>query len=133
MKKLLETKGIRPSINRIKILDYLVRYATHPTVDEIYSNLIREMPTLSKTTVYNSLELFVDANLARVLTVGDNEHRYDANISEHGHFICNECRKVYDFEYSVEKLVMEELEGFQIQEKNIYCRGICPECYSAQN
>jgi len=125
---LLETKGIKPSITRVKIMDYLQKHRTHPTVDEIYRNLVQEIPTLSKTTVYNSLELFVENQLAQVLNVGDNERRYDADISDHGHFKCLYCGKVYDFGIDFENVRVEGLEGFQVYDKNVYCRGVCPHC-----
>ena len=55
--KLME-KGIRPSLTRVMIYDYLLSHRTHPTVDEIYKELSPKAPTLSKTTVYNTVKLF---------------------------------------------------------------------------
>ncbi len=49
----LEEEGIQPSYHRLKILEYMMNHRTHPTVDIIYKNLSKEIPTLSKTTVYN--------------------------------------------------------------------------------
>ena len=51
--------GVRPSVQRIAVMNYLLEHRTHPTVDEIYVALSKDMPTLSKTTVYNTLELLV--------------------------------------------------------------------------
>ena len=53
----LKKEGIQPSYHRLKILEYLQAYRTHPTVDIIYKNLSKEIKTLSKTTVYNTLKL----------------------------------------------------------------------------
>jgi len=61
--------GIRPSYPRIRVLDYLVTMKTHPTAEEVFSHLVKEMPTLSRTTVYNTLNLLVGAGLARTLTI----------------------------------------------------------------
>ena len=55
--KLLKEKDISPSIQRIRVLEYLQNSKNHPTVDNIYNDLIKEIPTLSKTTVYNILKL----------------------------------------------------------------------------
>ena len=49
----LKKNGIKPSVQRMKIFQYLLDHHTHPTVDDIFQNLSPEMPTLSKTTVYN--------------------------------------------------------------------------------
>ena len=56
--KILRDKAISPSIQRIKILEYLDTHRTHPTVDEIFTSLIPVIPTLSKMTIYNTLKLF---------------------------------------------------------------------------
>ena len=46
----LKKNGIKPSVQRMKIFQYLLDHHTHPTVDDIFQNLSPEMPTLSKTT-----------------------------------------------------------------------------------
>lgn len=43
--------NIRPSVQRMAIMGYLMSHSTHPTVDMIYNDLYPDMPTLSKTTV----------------------------------------------------------------------------------
>ena len=55
----LEEHDVKPSVQRIAVMDYLMTHRTHPTVDEIYHALEKQIPTLSKTTVYNTLKLFV--------------------------------------------------------------------------
>ncbi|MCB0402432.1 MAG: transcriptional repressor, partial [Flavobacteriales bacterium] len=56
----LSSNNIKPSVQRIKIFEYLHENRQHPTVDTIYKDLVGHIPTLSKTTVYNTLKLFVD-------------------------------------------------------------------------
>ena len=57
----LQSHGIKPSPQRIAVMDYLLNSRMHPTADEIYLALSPSMPTLSKTTVYNTLKLLVEA------------------------------------------------------------------------
>ena len=87
----LEEEGIRSSYQRLKILEYLQAHRTHPTVDIIYKNLSKEIPTLSKTTVYNTLKLFVSKGIVQELTIEEKEVRYDADTKPHAHFKCIEC------------------------------------------
>ena len=54
----LSEKGIKPSYQRVKILERLLADKNHPTVNDIYTDLIDEIPSLSKTT-FNSLFLFI--------------------------------------------------------------------------
>ena len=124
---LIET-GIKPSYQRLKIYEYLVRYQNHPTVDDIYKELVVEIPTLSKTTVYNTLKLFIDKKIVKLLMIEENETRYDADISTHGHFKCNECRKIYDIKIDVSTSNVEGLEKFKVDEKHIYFKGTCEGC-----
>ena len=48
----LQQAGLRPSIQRVAILEYINQHYTHPTIEEIYDALSKKIPTLSKTTVY---------------------------------------------------------------------------------
>ncbi|MBN2072906.1 MAG: transcriptional repressor [Actinobacteria bacterium] len=123
-------KNIKPSYQRIKVFEYLLGTDSHPTVEQIYSDLVNEIPTLSKATIYNTLNLFEGAQLARVITIEENETRYDACIEEHGHFKCENCGKIYDFPVNLDNLVSGNgiLENFKVNEKNIYFKGICSKC-----
>lgn len=126
-------KAIKPSYSRIKVLEYLAKATTHPTADEIYQHLVAELPTLSKTTVYNTLKLFTEAGLAKVVTIEENETRFDGNATPHGHFKCKSCGWVYDFEVPIAHCETNGLEGFEIQEKDVYFKGICSNCLVNKN
>ena len=124
----LKENGIKPSFQRIKILEYLLNTKEHPTVDTIYKFLISEIPTLSKTTVYNTLNLFVENGIAIIVTIEENEARYDADTSIHGHFKCKKCGKVYDFSVDENNLTANDLDGFVIHNQHVYYKGICNKC-----
>jgi Fe2+ or Zn2+ uptake regulation protein len=121
-------KEIRPSFQRIKVLEYLITQLCHPTVDQIFNDLVKEVPTLSKATIYNTLNLLIKAKLARVVTIEDNETRYDIKMSNHGHFKCELCGTIFDFKVNIDNFMTEELGEFKINEKNVYFKGICPIC-----
>ncbi len=133
LKGMLIEKGIQPSFHRLKILEYLIGHRTHPTAEEVYQALSSEIPTLSRTTVYNTLKLFYQKGLVLALTIEDLEIRYDIDVSPHGHFKCLECGKVYDLPFPLSPAQRSELEGHQILEYHIYFRGICRECRSKQH
>lgn len=120
--------NIKPSFQRIKILEYLVGNNNHPTVDEIYQEVVKEIPTLSKTTVYSTLSLFIESNILRGLYIEENEIRYDCILINHGHFKCYKCKRIYDFKINIDDFESNYLEDFQINEKGVYFKGICPNC-----
>ncbi|MBZ2174283.1 transcriptional repressor [Schnuerera sp. xch1] len=124
----LKKKKIRLSYQRIKILEYINNHRIHPTVDQIYNDLRKEVPTLSKTTVYNTLNTLADSNLVKVITIGDNEARYDVTIKNHGHFKCESCGIIFDFNIDFNSFKIDGLSNFQINQKDIYFKGLCPKC-----
>ncbi len=124
----LKDHDIRPSYQRMKIFEYLIVNRNHPTIDMMYKNLIPEIPTLSKTTVYNTLNLFVDKKIATVILVEENETRYDADTSIHGHFKCDGCGCVKDLRIDFEDMKIPELEALEVNEHHLYFKGYCEEC-----
>jgi Fur family peroxide stress response transcriptional regulator len=130
--ELLEQKGIKVSHQRLRILDYLEKNRVHPTADMILNDLKDEMPSLSKSTVYKTLNTFVEKGVLRELTIEENEIRYEYNLQDHGHFKCIECGKVFDFEYRFDVDDIKELKGFRIDDKNIYFKGLCRDCNSSK-
>ncbi len=124
----LKENKIRPSFQRIKVLEYLINNQHHPNVDQIYKDLQSEVPTLSKATIYNTLNLFVKAGLVKVLTIEDKETRYDIVTETHGHFKCEKCGTIYNFEVDPELLASDDLVGFKVVDKNVYFKGICLKC-----
>lgn len=124
----LKENGIRPSYQRLKIFEFIMKNHIHPTIDVIYKALCREIPTLSKTTVYNTLNLFVEKKIANVIVIEENETRYDIMMSTHGHFKCNKCGKLFDIELKEDFRNLEELKSCQIEEKHFYFKGVCKDC-----
>lgn len=133
IKKYLLKNKIKPSFPRLKVFEYLAANPTHPTVDDIYKALVEVIPTLSKTTIYNTLDLFIRSNIVRAVTIDGNELRYDVDITNHGHFKCDQCHTIYEFDIDPGVLCPDSLEGFDIREKNIYFKGTCPNCLAELN
>lgn len=121
----LKEHSIMPSYQRMKIFEYLLKYKNHPTVDMIYQKLGKEIPSLSKTTVYNTLKLFIENKIVQLVTIEENETRYDADTSVHGHFKCEKCGKVYDFDIDSLKISKAIFKNVEIKEQHVYLKGVC--------
>ena len=120
--------NIRPSVQRLAVMDYLLTYRSHPSVEEIYNALHPTIPTLSKTTIYNTLNLFLEYGAVQALTIDEKQVRYDADCAEHAHFRCSKCNKLFDFpqpEFTEDKIVSS---GFKIDKCHVYLTGICDVC-----
>lgn len=124
----LKNRNIRISHQRLKVLEYISNNRSHPTVEQIYRDLQKEVPTLSKTTIYNTLNSLIDAKLVKLISIEENETRYDIATENHGHFKCETCGKIYDFDINIDSLETKDLNGFMISNKDIFFKGICPKC-----
>jgi len=130
--KLLDC-NIRPSVQRLHIYGFLCRNPIHPTAETVYLALHPSIPTLSRTTVYNTMKLFVEHGLVQSLNIENEELRYDADTSEHLHFKCTNCGEVFDVKYSDTKKVYDIFtsqldKGFSPKKIQTFIWGICCNC-----
>ena len=128
----LRAFNLTPSPQRVAIYSFLKKNAIHPTVDTIYQAVSAELPSISRTTVYNTVKRLTAAGAIREVIIEDGELRYDADISDHGHFKCMSCGKVYDLFPPANTPLIDRIHGlpagFEIQQLHLCCRGLCAEC-----
>ncbi len=134
---LLLEKGIRPSFQRKMILEALLSKKWHPTVDDVFSALSKEHPTLSRTTVYNTLKLFSKLGLTKVVRIENDELRYDTDTREHSHFKCLHCGKIFDVfspnVHFLSRTICASLpDGFLVKEVRTGIWGTCAVCRSSK-
>ncbi|MGN1060027.1 MAG: Fur family transcriptional regulator [Clostridia bacterium] len=119
------------SRQRELILEYLQNTTTHPTAEQIYTELKRSQPALSLSTVYRNVNLLADDGIIRRLDTGEGAERFDADLRPHNHFICLQCRQVTDvFRILVEPEMLEAAlgESFLISRHTLYVYGLCSHC-----
>lgn len=121
---------IKPSMQRVLIMQYLLENKTHPTIEQIYNDLHPSLPTLSKTTVYNTLKLFYEKNAVLALTIDEKNVRYDGDVSSHAHFKCKKCDGICDIpiEESLIAPLAPTSDDYKIEETQVYFLGICKKC-----
>lgn len=124
----LHQAGLGASRPRKKIYEYLRGNRTHPTAEQIYTAILPQIPTLSKMTVYNTLRAFTEKGICRDVRIEGGLVRYDPNVEDHGHFMCDKCGGVFDFPMPAAAFQADMLEGFEIGQRDIFFRGVCPDC-----
>ncbi|KPL00682.1 MAG: hypothetical protein AMJ91_03730 [candidate division Zixibacteria bacterium SM23_73_3] len=127
-RKPLQDRGIKPTYQRLRILEYLKKHENHPTVEMIYEDLIKEIPTISKTTIYNTLNALLEKGMIHTITITGTETRYDHKVSPHHHFLCKRCGKIIDIDIECPYVGKKEFDGHRIKEIHGYFKGICREC-----
>jgi Fur family peroxide stress response transcriptional regulator len=128
IKEILEKKGIKPSIQRIKIFECLMRDRNHPTAKDIYEMIFKEIPTLSKTTIYNTVKLFTDKGILKPVRIREGEVRYDIEADFHPHFRCRKCGRIFDLDEKLLEKDKGEIGGHLIEERCVCYLGICKNC-----
>ena len=131
LKSMLGEKGIKPTYQRLKILEYMSNNMNnHPSVEMIYEELLEDNPTLSLTTVYNTLNNFLEKRLVYGVTITGTEIRYDFNTSFHHHFLCKKCGQIIDIDIKCPygEGRKKDACGHRIEEVHGYFKGICKDC-----
>ncbi|MCM1484093.1 MAG: transcriptional repressor [Muribaculaceae bacterium] len=112
----------------------MIEHRIHPTVDDIFRSLLPEWPTLSRTTVYNTLRALVESGLVESIEIESGNARYDyCPYGTHAHFMCSGCNRVYDIPGLPIPVLGEALPGFRIESGVLNYRGLCPECIASAN
>lgn len=129
-KEYLQRYGIRPSVQRTAVMHYLLTHRTHPTVDEIYTALIGEIATLSRTTVYNTLRTLHEHGAILMLGIDSMNARFDGYTSPHAHFMCTCCGKVYDVDLDDSEFVARNRprNAAALTDAQLYYKGVCDDC-----
>lgn len=129
----LKHAGLRTTPQRMAICELLAQSVEHPSAYTIYEDIQVRIPSLSLTTVYNTLETLVGLGLINELgDVGNEGMRFDADTSPHINLACLTCNKVIDLPSKhVGKLEEEvtETSGYVIQGARLLYYGLCPECH----
>jgi Fe2+ or Zn2+ uptake regulation protein len=127
----LRSEGIQPSQQRIRIYEALAATRAHPSADAIFRELSPELPTLSRTTVYSTLDLFSEKGIAQRLALSGSELRYDADTARHVHFRCRGCGSVSDLRGAPVPPPPPAPEGYLVESSQYFAEGLCPACSSA--
>lgn len=126
--ELLLAHGISPTYQRLQVLRYLRHHGKHPRAEDIHAFMQRRRLALSRATVYNVLNLFVQTGLAREIRTPQGL-RYDVDTRPHGHFLCRGCGHVADVPAACCPLHLgEALAGFQVHLQELLYQGLCPAC-----
>lgn len=126
--EMMHTAGVRPSVQRMAVLSHIANLRRHPTADEIYTDLAEEFPSMSRTTVYNSLHALTSGQLVKELEIESGNRHYDFALQPpHGHFICRRCGRITDVEIP-DGIELSVTPGFRTDSVDVCFKGICPDC-----
>ena len=126
---------LRMTRQRKVILDELRKVTSHPTADEIYNMVRRQLPGISLGTVYRNLEILSESGMIQKLESGGSARRYDGNPKMHYHIRCVRCEQVCDFPVGTLSALDSAIRkgcGYEILGYRLEFIGLCPKCKKGQ-
>ena len=61
----LRDKGLQPSAQRLAVAQFVLATDAHPSADEVLREVQKTFPMVSRATVYNTLNSFVEKGFIR--------------------------------------------------------------------
>jgi Fe2+ or Zn2+ uptake regulation protein len=121
---ILRQCDIQPTPQRIAVVEYVLKSKTHPSADEVLSYARKKCPTVSRATVYNTLNLLVEKGLLGMQTIREGAVVFDPNLEKHHHFVDTDTGDIYDIPWNqLEVKGKEKLRDFEIVEFQVIMRG----------
>jgi Fe2+ or Zn2+ uptake regulation protein len=120
----LRAAGIRPSAHRMAVADYVLSTDEHPSAEQVMARVSERLPMLSRATVYNTLNLFVEKGLLRQLVLSEGSVVFDPNLERHHHFVDEATGRIEDVPWdAVQVGDVSRLEGMRVREYMVVMRG----------
>lgn len=139
MQKIIERykgKGFKLTPQRIAILKFLEGNTSHPTAEDIYTEVKKTHPTVSFATVYNTVQALKERGEIMEVTIDPERKHFDPNPSPHHHIMCSACGEIDDIfiDYSESLRLPEEItERFVVTGNHVDFYGICNRCNNERN
>lgn len=121
----------RNTIQKKLVLDAVGRLACHPTADEVYAEIVRAHPTVSKATVYRNLGSLSEDGRLRHIRMPDGADRFDHRLDAHRHIACILCKSICDVPMTETSALDEAAArstGYTEVSHDIVFYGVCPAC-----
>jgi len=126
-----DTKHKRNTIQKQMVYDAVRDLNIHANAEQVYEHVVAIHPSISKATVYRNLSQL--AEKGELLNIGNfyGSTHYDHNCHEHYHFICDECKHIFDISNCFDEIRnFTHAEGLNIAGHNLSFYGQCNECSS---
>lgn len=134
----LKEKGVTLTPQRLAVVEFLKKNASHPTVDDIHRAIQRKYPTMSMATVYSTLELLKEHGEIQELSIRKRGKAcFDPSPKLHHHLLCQKCDKVVNIEFECPDdcpiIKEKEIGGCRVEEVQAYVYGLCPDCLKMED
>jgi Fe2+ or Zn2+ uptake regulation protein len=128
--ELFRAQGLKVTPQRQSIFRALDGNLEHPTAEAIFERVTAELPTVSLRTVYQTLNDLAAMGEISQIDVGTGSARFDPNLDDHQHLVCDGCGAVVDVvgDFSDVRVPRGQGHGFSVTHTEIVFRGRCSDC-----
>lgn len=129
--ELFRGQGLKITPQRQCIFRALDGNQQHPSAEAIYEVVRAEMPAISLRTVYQTLNDLAAMGEIVSIDLGTGSTRFDPNLADHHHLVCEVCATVVDVEVDVSAAELDlpaSAHGFSVSRTEIVLRGTCARC-----
>jgi Fur family peroxide stress response transcriptional regulator len=130
----LHQAGLKATGPRLMILEAIGNHLHHPTVEQIHRSLLDDHPSLSLSTVYETLDVFIRNGLCRRVTGAGDRMRVDGTPQDHDHAVCQSCGEIFDIDRQVFPLPLPPAQlpnGLLVKGLRLEYDVICAACREA--
>jgi Fur family transcriptional regulator, iron response regulator len=120
----LRDRGIQPSAHRVAVAEYVLSTREHPSADLVWKRVRERFPLISRATVYNTLNLFVEQGLLQRLSLSEDSVVFDPITETHHHFIDENTGAIHDVPWEkVQVCNIDSLHDYEVREYQVVMRG----------
>jgi Fur family transcriptional regulator, peroxide stress response regulator len=124
--------GLKLTRQRLEVINVLGGDKSHPSALNVYRKARKNVPTISLSTVYYTLNILKKHRLIKELEFYDMDNRYEANTTNHLNLVCLKCGSIQDFPGNIPIALanekVEEHTGFHVVDTRMEYYGYCGEC-----
>ncbi len=123
----LQASGLKITPQRTIIADIISRFG-HIDIDQLFIETKKVLHNISLATLYKNIKLLQEKQLLREVSIDGFKTKYELNLSEHSHLICESCGLVTDIECPLPKEFAQSSQQFEVRRSSIMLYGICHNC-----
>lgn len=129
----LRESNMRLTSERMAVVEIITKMSNAFSADDLHETVEREVFPLSKATVYNTLNLLVDAGLVKCLRLPDRQtamYKLTSPDSSQIYYICSQCGKIREVSASglANKIISHDFGSFTPRKFSLCVYGLCRKC-----
>ena|SRR6185369_17909928 len=127
----LRARGYRMTPQRHAILHVLCHSGAHLSPAQVYEQAHAQLPDLTETTVYRTLEFLAENGLAHPAYMGNGHLGYQIAREDHHHLVCRNCGSEMEIDHALVRSMYQKLEstsGYKLTDSHVTFFGLCSDC-----